>query len=501
VIDLEEANYIRYLYEVQEKPIEEICKSVEHNYRTIVKYIEAPGTPKYTRIVEYPLKKMETYRAAVDSWLEEDKKRPRKQRHTAARVYKRLKDEFNADISERSVRAYVSKKKKIMAIEKQEAYLRLKHYPAEAQADFGEVEIDYKGNPIKAYYFVLSFPHSNAGFTQVFESFNTECLLEGMNRIFRFIGGVPNVIWFDNMTTAVKEILKYGERIVTERFNSFQNYYRFESNFCNLGKGNEKGNVEAKVGYVRRNLFVPVPEISDCEAYNQELLEEGLKDLDRIHYEKQKPLAELWGEDKNALLFLPSNDYEVFSLNQVSVDVTGFAKVDTKSYSVSPLFVNESVTAKIYFNKIVFLDGKQESIVTHKRCYRDEKPLTDWWNFIELLSYKSRAIFNTDLFERLPDNWKSYISAAEKPDLKEIILSFKEMILNGDMQLASDALDFGKAYAKTDIESIKNIYYQLKNKTIYPDQAKYEGMPSNIADYEYKPDISVYNQLIDGKQL
>jgi transposase len=501
VIKLEEANYIRYLHEIQDKTITEICETVNHNYRTVAKCIETSEPPKYNRVAKYPLKKLEPYKTTIDSWLEEDMKRPRKQRHTAARVHNRLKDEFNVDISDRSVRAYVSKKKKELSLKKQEAFLRLKHYPAEAQADFGELEIDYKGNPIKAYYFVLSFPYSNAAFTQVFESCNTECLLEGMNRIFNFCGGVPNVIWFDNMTTAVKEILKHGEREVTERFMCFQNYYRFESNFCNPAKANEKGNVEAKVGYVRRNLFVPVPAITDFEEYNKNLLEEGIKDLNRLHYDKQVFISNLWEEDKAALLCLPTNNYEVFSLSSVSVDVTGFAKVDTKSYSVSPLFVNQNVTAKIYFNKVVFLDKQQQHIATHKRCYRDDKPATDWWNFIDLLSNKSRALFNTDFFETLPDNWKEYLSSVEKPYLKDIILSLKEMMLSGDSKVATDALDFCKVYAKTDIESIKSVYYHLKNTTLCPEKAKYNGVPPEVADYEYKPDLTVYNLLSGGDIL
>ena len=133
-----------------------------------------------------------------------------------------------------------------------------------------------------------------------------------MKRIFEHIGGVPPRLRFDNMTTAVAQVLKDGERVLTEGFTRFMLHYRFQADFCNPASGNEKGNVENKVGYSRRNAFVPVPVITSFEEFNEQLLEWCEKDADRLHYKHKVPIRELWEEDKAALLELPQYPFSVF---------------------------------------------------------------------------------------------------------------------------------------------------------------------------------------------
>ena len=126
------------------------------------------------------------------------------------------------------------------------------------------------GKSCQAHALTISFPYSNMAYTQVFPSQNQECLLTGMKHIFEYIGGVPARIKADNMTTAVAQVLEGTERILTDGFARFMLHYRFEADFCNPASGNEKGNVENKVGYSRRNFFVPVP-VTDFDAYNEQL--------------------------------------------------------------------------------------------------------------------------------------------------------------------------------------------------------------------------------------
>lgn len=111
----------------------------------------------------------------------------------------------------------------------------------------------------------MSFPYSDKAYAQVFPSQNQECLLIGMRRIFEYIGGVPARIRFDNMSTAVAQVLEGTERKLTDGFTRFMLHYRFQADFCNPASGNEKGNVENKVGYIRRNALVPIPTIISFE--------------------------------------------------------------------------------------------------------------------------------------------------------------------------------------------------------------------------------------------
>ena len=82
-----------------------------------------------------------------------------------------------------------------------------------------------------------------------------------MKRIFEYIGGIPIRLRFDNMTTAVAQVLKDGERVLTDGFTRFMLHCIFRADFCNPASSNEKGNVEKKVGYSRRNASASVPSL------------------------------------------------------------------------------------------------------------------------------------------------------------------------------------------------------------------------------------------------
>jgi hypothetical protein len=145
--------------------------------------------------------------------------------------------------------------------------------------------------------------------------------VEGLINIFNHIGGVPYRIWFDNPATIVNKVLKDGERVLNETFTRFKNHYCFTSAFCNVGKGNEKGNVENKVGYLRRNLLVPVPRFDDLRTFNQRLLERCDEDMNRPHYKKETLIADLFAEDRTRFLPLPTM---YINLNLLSPSSTSY---------------------------------------------------------------------------------------------------------------------------------------------------------------------------------
>lgn len=198
-------------------------------------------------------------------------------------------------------------KKKKEIYKDEGGYLPLEHPRGEAQVDFGQAVFYEKGKLIKGHYLNMSFPYSNGGYTQVFKGDNQECFLEGMKRIFDHIKFVPYKIWFDNLSAAVI-IGKNRERNLVEQFERFTLHYGFEINFCNPNSGHEKGNVENKVGYVRRNMFVPIPHYDDIDECNKNLLKLGDLDMQRPHYKKGKTIAELFEEEKKLCLnFLKKN--------------------------------------------------------------------------------------------------------------------------------------------------------------------------------------------------
>ncbi len=331
-----QVEYIKHLYEEEGKSLREIAKTLHMNFRTVQKYAyrndwSPPVTPN-TNPVDYPV--LGNYIPTINEWLEQDEREPRKQRHTITRIYNRFQKEQGYSGSYSSVKQYVNRKKDQMQKYK-ESYLPLAHPPGQAQTDFGEFKYyDSLGLGHEGHALIVSFPYANTGWMQVFPSENQECLLTGLKRIFYHIGGVPVRLRCDNMTTAVAQVQKGTERVITDGFYRFMLHHRFKSDFCNPGKGNEKGNVENKVGYTRRNMLVPVPVIEDFEAYNEELLRRCDEDHEREHYERGERIGELWEDEKSRLLTLPEYEYEVFRYESLRTDKCGFIKVETVKYGL-----------------------------------------------------------------------------------------------------------------------------------------------------------------------
>ena len=229
MIKMAKAQYIKHLYENEGKSKNEIRRITGLNYRTVCRYVEktdwnAKKEPNM-KAEHYPI--LGEYLPLINEWLEGDMRVPRKQRHTAKRIYDRLCREAGYQGSYSSVKRYV-KKKRMVLHQAGSGYVPLAHPEAYGQADFGEfLYYDAAGNEKKGYAFTISFPYSNKGYTQAFPSQNQECLLEGMKRIFEHIGGVPVRIRFDNMSTAVAQVLEGSERKLTDGFTRFMLHYRF----------------------------------------------------------------------------------------------------------------------------------------------------------------------------------------------------------------------------------------------------------------------------------
>ena len=249
---MDQIHRIRELFYEQGKNLTEIATIMDCDWRTVRKYVDmedfSPSVPKPASNEQHT-SKLDPYKPIIDQWLMDDLKAPRKQRHTAKRVYDRLKEEIEGfDCSYRLVADYAAEKKKQLNLTKKEGSIPLEHYPGEAQADFGTADFYENGKHHEgAKYLVLSFPYSNGGYLRLNYGENLECLLEGLQAMFEYIGGVPTEIWFDNTKTIVTKVIKGGGREINERFRLFAEHYRFKPVFMNPDSGNEKGNVENKV--------------------------------------------------------------------------------------------------------------------------------------------------------------------------------------------------------------------------------------------------------------
>ena len=199
--------------------------------------------------------KLEPYIGVIDRILEEDKGAPKKQRHTAKRIFERLRAEHGFRGGYTIVKDYVRERRRRL----REMYVPLSHPPGHVQCDFGQAKAVIGGVERKIHYFVLDLPHSDGCFVKAYPAEATEAFCDGHVSAFTFLGGAPRSILYDNTRLAVAKILGDGRRKRTRVFSELVSHYLFEDRFGRPGKGNDKGKVEGLVGYARRNFLVPIP--------------------------------------------------------------------------------------------------------------------------------------------------------------------------------------------------------------------------------------------------
>ena len=464
---MDQIHRIRELYYEQGKNLQEIATIMNCDWSTARKYVDMEDFNKPAPLPESGEdheSKLDSFKPLIDSWLEADKLAPRKQRHTAKRIYKRLQDETNGfNCSYRLVAGYVKEKKEALKLNKTTGYIPLQHRPGEAQADFGTADF-YENGKLhhEAKYFVLSFPYSNGGFLQLNYGENMECLLEGMIAIFEHIGGVPTEIWFDNTRTIVTEIVKGGERNVTERFQRFCEHYRIKALFMNPESGWEKGNVENKVGYLRRNELVPIPRFDDLHDKNHNLLSRCDDDMLREHYEDNdnRFISELFEEDKSHLLPLPSIPFDTANYITARTDKYGKFTLDAgkHKYSVSPAFCESVVNLKLTSSHVIVMDKDMHEIVRHKRLYGSDNERMDWIPYLTYIAKKPRSLRNSGIYEMMPRTMQIYIDNCESNERGKILKVLAELTERTGFASAVNTVDEAVRRNATDPDSLKSLY-------------------------------------------
>ena len=269
---------------------------------------------------------MEPYTGVIDRILEDDLRRPRKQRHTAKRIFERLRDEYGFDGGYTTVKDYVRENRR----QTKEMFVPLSHAPGHAQCDFGEALVVIGGVERKAHCFVIDLPHSDGCFVKAYPAETTEAFLDGHVSAFAYLGGVPQSILYDNTRLAVAKILGDGRRQRTRAFTELQSHYLFEDRFGRPGKGNDKGKVEGLVGYVRRNFLVPVPSFESFDALNAYLERRCLERMDRKLRGHMETIGQRMERDLDALLPLPSAAYDACEKQAGRVSSLSLVRYRTK---------------------------------------------------------------------------------------------------------------------------------------------------------------------------
>jgi transposase len=343
--------------------------------------------PGYRRKEPAKRPKLGPWIGVIDAILEEDKSQPAKQRHTAQRIFDRLRAEHGFPGGYTIVKDYV----RGAMMRRREMFVPLTHAAGTAQADFGEALVIVGGEEQKAHYFVIDLPHSDDGFVMAFPAETTEAFLESHIQAFAYFGGVPTSILYDNTKLAVARILGDGTRQKTRAFSELQSHYLFTEKFGRPAKGNDKGKVEGLVGYARRNFLVPVPRVASWEELNQRLLNACRARRARRLRGHRETIGERFERDRAALLPLPVSEYEACEKRVARVSSMSLVRYRSNDYSVPTEYGHRDVLVKGYVHEVVIVCGSQV-IARHRRSYQREDMVFDPLHYLALLEQKARAL-------------------------------------------------------------------------------------------------------------
>lgn len=336
-VDAEAKERIRRSYYIDNKSMRRIAQEEGYSRPTIEKAIANQLHNPYRSKRQKASPIFGPYQARIDALLLENDHLPRKQRYTVHRMFEVIQAEGYQG-SESRIRQYVSALH--ATTRTPEVFLPLEFEPGQdAQIDWGEAIATIGGQKQKVQFFVMHLSYSRRTFAACFPSQNQESFFWAHVLAFRHFGGVPHRLTYDNLATAVKLVLdktkKRGRvRQEARAFTSFRGYYLFESHFCQIARGNEKGGVEGSVGFTRRNFMVPLPIATSFEDLNRQILERCEAEDTRTVARETQTIGEAWEKERALLLPLPPSDYECCDMVTVRLNPYSQAQYETNRYSV-----------------------------------------------------------------------------------------------------------------------------------------------------------------------
>ncbi len=368
----------------------ETARRLRHSRHTIRKALEHAEPPGYRRGKEPDRPRIDPVKGLIDAWLEEDRKAPRKQRHTAQRIWERLTEEYEFQGHPSTVRRYVAQGKAVGG----QVYTPLVFDPGEeAQFDWGQAVAVIAGEERSVFLFCSRLCHSTASYARAYESEKTEAVLDGHVRAFEFFGGVPRQGAYDNPRTMVKEIGRGHERKLTERFEAMVSHYVLRTRFCNVRCANEKGHVENLVKHVQQAYLTPVPHVASLEELNAHLARCCEADLDRPAGRGRPTRRQLLEEERRRFLPLPRASFEACVKASRFASKLSFVEHETNRYSVPVAYAYRSCTVSAFVDRIeLFVEA--ERVAVHARSYGKHGYVLDWRHYVPLLERKPGALAN-----------------------------------------------------------------------------------------------------------
>ena len=473
-------------------------------HRRMVREAINSAVPAARKVPERDQPKLGRWKPYIDEMLEADRKAPRKQRHTAHRIWCRLEAEHpEADLAESTVRRYVRKRKHELGLAQAEVFVPQSYrWGEEGQVDWYEAWAEIDDERQKAYVFCMRSMASGGAYHRAYPHASQQAFLEAHELAFRYFGGVFQRLRYDNLSSAVKRVLRGSQREETERFIAFRSHWGFESEFCRPGEGHEKGGVEGENGYFRRNHFVPVPKLGSWEDLNGFLLEESKRDEQRRIGERSQTVGAGICLEREHLLPLAAEGFALASIHFPTVNSQGCVRVLTNFYSV-PAPVGCVVEAKVYAAEVeIWHEGKCRA--RHDRCFSRQKKVLDLEHYLDVLSKKPGALAGSSALEqwraqgKWPSSfdrlWEELKKRRGKPDGTRAMVELLMLISKHGYDALREAIETAVAIGCMDPSAVTLL---LNGRNV---ELRAEPEPVDIGDLgrfdRPQPTLARYDQLL-----
>jgi transposase len=361
---------------------------------TVRKALQHADPPPYTLAQPRPAPVFGPFRPFVDTILVEDETAPRKQRHTASQIYRRLVVEQGYTGKYDQVRRYLQQRR----LSRRETFIPLEHRPGvRAEADFGHIYVDFPDGRRQVPVLIVTWSYSNAPFAIALPTERTEAILHGLVEAFAFFGCVPVELWWDNPKTVAIHLYQGRERTLHPRYAALASHYPFTPKFCLPATPTEKPRVENRVFDLQRQWATPVPRVNDLVEMNAHLRRCCLTARERTCGDNTVSVGVRFEQDKAAALPVPSRAFDVCVIHPGEVDKYQTVRFDNNRYSVPRRWAFRAVTVKGYVDRVeAVADG--QVIATHKRSYGRREKVLDPLHFLVILGRKPAALDHAPVY-------------------------------------------------------------------------------------------------------
>jgi transposase len=495
VIEVVDKDIIRRLHHVQGWSERRIARDLGFARDTVRKYLreESDTVPRYRLSKPRPKPVIDQVLPLLRQWLAEDALQPRKQRRTAHRMWCLLRDEHGFTGAESTVRHVVRELKS----EQRPVFVPLAFDPGErAEVDWGTAQVILNGEVTTAHLFCARLRYSGMPFVMAFPHEQQEAFFEGHTRAFEHWGGVPKCVVYDNLTTAVQQVLTGHGRLEQQAFVCLRMHYLYEAIFCNVASGHEKGSVESLVGTIRRRYLAPMPTVSSWAELNDYLWQCCQREAAETRPAHSASVGERWAEERAHLLPLPARPFEAARRVTVTASKTAEVRFATNRYSVPVAYAYQPLLLKADVHRVRIYQ-QTTLIAEHARCYGRHQTISDWRHYLPLLAKKPGAVpfaaaLRTGDLAPVFESFRAGL-CARQADGNRAFVRLLELCVQHPVALVTQAVTEAVARGTYQVEAVEQLLEGWLRPVLavvpldperYPEYATLQLAPVSLAGYD-----------------